>query len=304
MPITSPCTLFLGYTSNMVSTGMREIIKFLVKYKLVDCIVTSGGGIEEDVIKTFQHFYASSFNFSGKDLRSKNIAAIGNILVSNNGYCDLEDIMLPYLDEILIMQCERKANIPISEFIWKLGEIIDSEESILYWANKNKVPIFCPGIIDGAIGDIIFTHSLRKKSYLFERCPSIKELADVDRDYVTLDSSYDLIQLTKLALNSHKKAMLVLGGALPKHHIYNANLLANGADYAININTAQYFDSSDSGGSVEEAKSWGKINSEAKAVKICADATLVFPTLIRETFCKDSQVIQKVIENHKKHLKN
>ena len=37
--------IFLGYTSNMVSSGMREIIKYLVQHKMVDCIVTSGGGI-------------------------------------------------------------------------------------------------------------------------------------------------------------------------------------------------------------------------------------------------------------------
>lgn len=29
------CTIFLGYTSNMVSCGVRETIKFLVQHKLV-----------------------------------------------------------------------------------------------------------------------------------------------------------------------------------------------------------------------------------------------------------------------------
>lgn len=31
----SHCTIFLGYTSNMVSSGIREIIRFLVQHKLV-----------------------------------------------------------------------------------------------------------------------------------------------------------------------------------------------------------------------------------------------------------------------------
>lgn len=34
------CTIFLGYTSNIVSSGLRESIKFIVQHKLV-CIFTS-----------------------------------------------------------------------------------------------------------------------------------------------------------------------------------------------------------------------------------------------------------------------
>ena len=43
--------IFLGYTSNLISAGVREHIKFLVKHKMVDVLVTSAGGIEEDFIK-------------------------------------------------------------------------------------------------------------------------------------------------------------------------------------------------------------------------------------------------------------
>lgn len=31
----SQCTIFLGYTSNMVSSGIREVIRFLVQHKFV-----------------------------------------------------------------------------------------------------------------------------------------------------------------------------------------------------------------------------------------------------------------------------
>lgn len=43
--------LFLGYTSNLVSAGVREHIRFLVQHRLVDVLVTTAGGIEEDLIK-------------------------------------------------------------------------------------------------------------------------------------------------------------------------------------------------------------------------------------------------------------
>lgn len=39
------CTIFFGFTSNIVSSGLRESIRFLAQHKLVDCIVTSAGKI-------------------------------------------------------------------------------------------------------------------------------------------------------------------------------------------------------------------------------------------------------------------
>jgi deoxyhypusine synthase len=81
--------------------------------------------------------------------------------------------------------------------------------------------------------------------------------------------------------------MLILGGGLIKHHICNANLMRNGADHTVFINTGQEFDGSDSGARPDEAVSWGKIRLGSKAVKVYADASLVFPLIVAETFAKD-----------------
>jgi len=60
----------------------------------------------------------------------------------------------------------------------------------------------------------------------------------------------------------------------------------NGADYCLFINTANEFDGSDAGARPDEAVSWGKIKKEAKPVKIFAEASLVFPLLVAETFAR------------------
>ena len=78
--------------------------------------------------------------------------------------------------------------------------------------------------------------------------------------------------------------MLVLGGGVAKHHINNANLMRNGADFAVIVSTAQEFDGSDSGARPDEAVSWGKIRADAKPVKVYADATIVFPLMVAQTF--------------------
>ncbi|KAK9123683.1 hypothetical protein Sjap_013285 [Stephania japonica] len=87
-----------------------------------------------------------------------------------------------------------------------------------------------------------------------------------------------------------KTGMIILGGGMPKHHICNANMMRNGADYAVFINTAQEFDGSDSGAHPDEAVSWGKIRGSAKMVKVHCDATIALPLLVAETFAKKQQI--------------
>lgn len=82
----TPCTIFLGYTSNMMSCGMREYIKYLCQHKMVDCMVTTCGGIEEDFMKCFSNFYVGDFKLPGKELHDQGIYRTGNLLVSSRSY--------------------------------------------------------------------------------------------------------------------------------------------------------------------------------------------------------------------------
>ena len=63
------CTIFLGYTSNMSSCGMREYIRYLCQHKMIDCIVTTCGGIEEDFMKCYAPHYMGDFYLKGRELR-------------------------------------------------------------------------------------------------------------------------------------------------------------------------------------------------------------------------------------------
>ena len=93
-------TIFLAYTSNMISSGMRETIKFLVKNKLVECVVTTAGGIEEDFIKCLAPTYVGDFKLNGKKLRKEGVNRLGNLLVPNSNYCMFEDWVNPILNDM------------------------------------------------------------------------------------------------------------------------------------------------------------------------------------------------------------
>lgn len=94
------CTIFLGYTSNMASCGMREIIRYLCQHKMIDCIVTTTGGIEEDFIKCMAPTYLGDFYLEGKQLRQSGLNRIGNLIVPNDNYCFFEKWFKELLEEL------------------------------------------------------------------------------------------------------------------------------------------------------------------------------------------------------------
>lgn len=266
--ISQKATIFMGYTSNMVSSGLREVFRYLVEHKKVDVVVTSAGGIEEDIIKCLGDFVLGDFRASGKELRGKGINRIGNIFVPNNRYVDFEQFVQPVFEELYAQQVKTgKVHTP-SELIWKLGEKIGNKESICYWAWKNKIPVYCPAIGDGSLGDMLYFFKHKHEDF-------------------KLDITEDIKNLNDSTIGLKKSGVIILGSGTIKHAILNAHMFRNGADYAVYVNTAQEFDGSDAGAMPEEAVSWGKILPGAKSVKVFADATIVFPLIVAESFAKE-----------------
>ena len=91
-----------------------------------------------------------------------------------------------------------------------------------------------------------------------------------------IDVTQEVVEITKIVLNSEKTGGILLGGGISKHFALNANIFREGFDFCVYINTAEEFDGSDSGAKVEEAISWGKVKANAPSVKIHCDATIAF----------------------------
>lgn len=273
-------TIFIGYTSNLISSGLRETLRYLVQHKMVDAIVASAGGIEEDLIKALAPTYLGDFTLPGKGLREQGMNRIGNLLVPNDNYCKFEEWIIPILDQCLQEQqdamniagsdgldADSDAVWTPSKLISRLGKEINDESSVLYWAHKNNIPVYCPSLTDGSIGDMLFFHT-------FKASPR----------QLRLDIVADIRRINSQLMEASRAGMIILGGGLIKHHICNACLMRNGADYAVFINTGQEFDGSDAGARPDEAVSWGKIKAEAKSVKVYADVSVVFPLIVAATF--------------------
>jgi len=273
----SKCTIFFSFTSNLISSGMRDTIRFLAKNNMIDCIVTTAGGVEEDLIKCLGSTFLGDFKLPGKKLRKSGMNRIGNLIIPNENYCAFEDWLMPLLDQM----ADQKQEWTPSQIIYFLGEQIGKQpkgkESVWYWCWKNKIPVFSPALTDGSLGDMLYFHSYKRK--------------------LTVDIVTDLRLINTMAVKSINTGMLICGGGLIKHHTCNANLMRNGADHAVYITTAMDFDGSDAGANPDEAISWGKIKIDAKPVKLIAEVTLVLPLIVTQTFFEFKELFER--ENKK-----
>ena len=123
---------------------------------MVDAVMSSCGGIEEDFIKCRNNFYVGEFLNDDAELRLNGINRTGNMLVPNENYIDFEVFILPILKHFNRKIEKEGFNLTPSILIKEMGRKINNEKSIYYWCYKNDIPVFCPGITDGAIGDVFF----------------------------------------------------------------------------------------------------------------------------------------------------
>lgn len=248
-------TLFLGFTANLVASGLRGIIKEMCEKRFIDAIATTAGSIDHDIIKSQMPYLLGTFNADDVELHKKGINRIGNIFVETKGFVALEKKMQQWLGELY----EKEKCVSPSQLAKFIGEKLP-KESFLHWCSKNSIPVFCPGITDGAIG--LQMHFFKEK-----------------RPDFCVDATKDMKELAQIVLTAEKTGAIILGGGIAKHHIIGANILRDGLDYAVYVSTAQEFDGSLSGAQTKEAKSWGKIREKGKSVNVACDATIALPLI-------------------------
>jgi deoxyhypusine synthase len=248
--------IFLSFTSNMAASGLRGVIISLIESRKIKAIVTGSGSIDEDIIRAKLPYLQGSFEADDARLGEVGINRMGNILVPNDRYKYLEDFSSKVLGEIY----SEKKRVTPSELLSWVGKRIDGD-SFLNAASEKNVPVYCPGITDGAFGMQLAFFKKRHK--------------DFDVDVVS-----DFSKIMEQAAQYDKTAGIILGGGIAKHHTIISSLMNGGFDYAVYVNGSRPYRGSLSSATTEEAKSWGKVKKSAKSITIYGDAGIVFPLLI------------------------
>lgn len=251
------CTRFISFVGALMSTGNRGIVRDMIKNKMFDCIITTCGALDHDIAKSFSSYYEGDFRLDDRFLLKKDIHRLGNILIPNKNYGPLiENKVQPILQKLYDNSKSSRELAP-SEIIRYIGSHLN-ESSFLYWAFKNDIPVFVPGIVDGAVGNQIWLFNQSHKDF-------------------KIDILKDQTKLSEIIFDAKKTGAFMMGGGLSKHHTLWWNQYRGGLDYAVYITTASEWDGSLSGAPVAEAISWGKVTTQAKQITIHADVSTVLP---------------------------
>jgi deoxyhypusine synthase len=250
------CTRFLSFVGALISTGVRGIIRDMIKNKMFNCVITTCGALDHDIARTYEKYYAGQFRMNDYTLFKKKIHRLGNVLIPMSNYGPLiEEKVQACLNNLYNKQGKRVVS--SYEIIDYIGSTLD-ESSFLYWAHKNEIPIIVPGIVDGAVGNQIWLFYQQHKDF-------------------KIDIMVDETKLSDLVYYAKKSGALIIGGGISKHHTLWWNQFKGGLDYAVYITTAPEWDGSLSGALIEEAISWRKVTTKALHTTIHGEATTMLP---------------------------
>ena len=267
-------TNWLSFPACLCATGTRSFFVHAIKHKMFNVISTTCGTLDHDIARSYQNYYHGSFELDDIELGEHSLMRLGNVIVPNSSYGEIiEEVVMPALEDIYQSRLEETGltgadawlGFGSIHLVWELGKRLGKEDSLIYWAWKNKVPVCIPGITDGSIGAQLFMFRQKHRDF------HIDTLAD---EQVMSDLTWDV----------EVSNALMVGGGISKHHVIWWNQYRGGLDSAVYITTAPEHDGSLSGARLREAISWGKMRPEAPNVCVEGDASVLLPLIGADIF--------------------
>ena len=265
-------TNFFGLAGAMVPAGMRRVVADLIRDGHVDALVTTGANLTHDAIEAIggKHHHGrderpdKSMRDHDEQLRDEAVDRIYNVYLPQEHFALFED----HLRSRVFPECE--GTVSIRELTAELGranaavndeEDVDEGAGIAAAAHEHDVPVYCPAVQDSVLG-------LQAWMYAQTNEFSLAALAD-------------MTPLTDLAFDADRAGAMVVGGGVPKNFVLQTMLVAPSAyDFAVQLTMDPPNTGGLSGATLDEARSWGKIEKAGRNASVYADATITLPLVV------------------------
>lgn len=259
-------TIFMGYAGSLSTTGQWKIVRWLIEQGYIDCLVSTGANITEDIVEAMGYpYYQGSHLVDDYDLSKYKINRYYDVFGLDGDYMEMEYLLIDFMKTL-----PSDVNYSSAEFLYLLGKYQAERKikSITEAAYHAKMPVFSPGLADCEIG--IAAYMLNKEN----------------GHHVIIDGVKDFEQLGAIGETCKKTGVVYIGGGVPKDTIQLVTImleLLRGYDkrfphsYAIQITSDSPQWGGLSGCTFEEAVSWGKIDAKAKKAVCYIDATIALP---------------------------
>ncbi len=271
------CTVVLVIAGSTSAGGCMDLYAELVRNNMVDVIVATGATIVDmDFFEGLGHKHYQALEIPDDDtLRSLYIDRIYDTYIDEEALQNVDHTIFEIAETLEPKAYSSRA------FIREMGKYLvehgKKDNSLVKLAYEHDVPIFCPAFVDSSAGFGLVKHQVDR--------------AKEGKPYLLLDAIADFRELTEIKIQAGTTGLLMIGGGVPKNFIQDTVVCAEilGHDdvevhkYAVQITVADVRDGACSSSTLQEAASWGKVNTGIEQM-VFAEAGSVMPLLASDAY--------------------
>ncbi|CAN5483872.1 MAG: deoxyhypusine synthase family protein [Acidobacteriota bacterium] len=218
-------TIYLCGSGNLISSGMRRLLAYVIKNRFVDVIVMSGSVLFQDIHETLgRNHYQAHPSMSDEELEASDVMRMGDTLANSDEYHEADEWV-----GSVINQLDLTRSYSMREFLHLMGRElaeIAHEDGIMTASFKSRIPIFCPDLISTELSVGIARARFEKKSHL------------------TFDTTQDTMDMMQIAQKTRNSGIITLGSTCSQSMVNMAEISSyitrttpRGHKYAISITT-------------------------------------------------------------------
>lgn len=269
--------IFMGLSGAMIPAGMRGVLSYLIRKRMIDVLVSTGANLYHDCHEALgRKHYLGTHNVDDVVLRKHYVDRIYDVFANEKGFYKTD----LWIKSEFAQSLEDGYPYSSREILYLLGKRLSERKharnSILVSAYRADVPIFCPALNDSSLGfSIMFAN----------RKPTAVEMRKgIVQKNIIIDMMKDVDQISKICEKARITAGIYIGGGVPKNYIQQAAVIASyqtrhnrSHNYGLQITMDSPQWGGLSGCTLEESQSWGKYTPDAKIVTCYCDATIGLP---------------------------
>src|SRR3982751_4355908 len=218
-------TIYLCGSGNLITSGMRRLIAYVIKNRFVDVIVMSGTVIFQDIHETLgRNHYQAHPSMLDEELDAADVTRIGDTLANKEEYQEADEWVGSVINQLDITR-----PYAMREFLHLMGRELSEiahEDGILTSSFKSRIPVFCPDLLASPLAVGIARARFEKKLH------------------IAFDTTQDTMEMMQIAQKTRNSSIITLGSSASQSMINLSEISSyinrtnpRGHKYAISITT-------------------------------------------------------------------
>lgn len=262
-------TIYLCASGNLIPSGMRRLLAYVIKNRFVDVLVLSGKVIFHDIHETLgRNHYQAHPSMSDEELDTSEVVRVGDMLANQDEYREADEWIGSVINQLDITR-----SYSVREFLHLMGRElaeIAHEDGILTSAFKSRVPIYCPDLLGSEIAVGIARSRFEKKTQF------------------TFDIVQDTLEMMTIAQRTRNSGIITLGNVCSQNMVNMAEISSyitrtnpRGHKYAVSITTdATPLDIRTPSIGGNHTQVFGKLLKGATTAYVQTDPSIALPMIV------------------------